>query len=371
MKRIRVGIIGQGRSGRDIHGACLSQDTRRFKIVAVVDPLRDRCDRAAAEYGCDTYRTHAGLINRDDLDLVVNAAPTKFHVPLTLQFLKAGFNVLCEKPLAAKARDVDRLIAASKRSGKTLAIFQQSRFAPYFRQVRKVIDSGVLGDIAQISIAFSGFSRRYDWQTLTAEMGGNLLNTGPHPLDQALQLFGTDTMPKVSCYMDNVNSYGDAEDHLLLVLRGEGRPTIHLEISSCCAYSPFTYNVYATRGGLRGGMDTMEWRYYDPKETPRLRLKRKPLSRADGTPSYCTDSLKWRKRSWRVPRTKRGLFETMSTAFYTMLYKTLTQGVPLAITPAEVRQQVAVIEECHRQNPHIYKKKQPVVHRTSLRRRND
>ena len=47
----------------------------------------------------------------------------------------------------------------------------------------------------------------------------------------------------------------------------------------------------------------------------------------------------------------------LRTAFYTMLYKTLTQGVPLAITPAEVRQQVAVIEECHRQNPHIYKKK--------------
>ncbi|NIA13326.1 MAG: Gfo/Idh/MocA family oxidoreductase [Nitrospiraceae bacterium] len=357
MRRIRVGIIGQGRSGRDIHGAYLSQDTRRFKIVAAVDPLRERRDRAAAEYGCDTYHDHNGLLQRDDLDLVVNASPTRFHVPLTLEFLKAGFNVLCEKPLASKAGGADRLIAASKKSGKTLAIFQQSRFAPYFRQVRKVIDSGVLGGIAQISIAFSGFSRRYDWQTLTSEMGGNLLNTGPHPLDQALQLFGTDTMPKVFCYMDNVNSYGDAEDHVLLVLRGKGRPTIHLEISSCRAYSPFTYNVYGTRGGLQGRMETMEWRYYDPKEAPRLRLKRKPLCQADGTPSYCTDAIKWHKRSWRVPRTKRGLFATMSGAYYSMLYKTLAQGVPLEVTPEEVRQQIAVIEECHRQNPHIYKRK--------------
>src|SRR5207245_2139585 len=107
-----------------------------------------------------------------------------------------GFNVLCEKPFASTAADVDRMIAAAERANRTVAIFQQSRFAPYFRKVREVIASGVLGDIVQINIAFNGFSRRYDWQTLTAEMGGNLLNTGPHPLDQALQLFGTDIEPK-------------------------------------------------------------------------------------------------------------------------------------------------------------------------------
>ena len=127
------------------------------------------------------------------MDLVVNAAPSKFHVPLTLQFLEAGFNVLCDKPLASRAADVDRLIAAAERSGKTLAIFQQSRYSPAFVQLRRVIDSGVLGDIVQISLVSSGFSRRYDWQTLTAEMGGNLLNTGPHVLDQALQLFALQT----------------------------------------------------------------------------------------------------------------------------------------------------------------------------------
>jgi len=355
MKRIRVGIIGQGRSGRDIHGDYLSQDARRYRVVAAVDPMKDRRDRAAAEYGCDVYRTHEPLLKRDDVDLVVNATPTKFHVPYTLKFLKAGFNVLCEKPFAAKARDVDRLIAASKKSGKVLAVFQQSRFAPYFQQVRKVIDSGVLGDIVQISIAFNGFSRRYDWQTLTSELGGSLLNTGPHPVDQALQLFGTDVMPQVTCFMRCATSYGNADDHVKLILTGEGRPMVDLEISSCCPYPAFTYNVYGTRGGLKGTMSEMEWRYYDPKEAPKLRLRRTPLCKPDGTPSYCTDALKWRKRSWKATP-KAGLFHTMSAAFYGMLYKTLTQGAPLLVTPQQVRQQIAVIEECHRQNPHIYRK---------------
>src|ERR1044071_7570764 len=147
MQVLRAAIIGQGRSGRDIHGAHLSKDTERYRIVAVVDALSERRERAKAEYGCDVYPDYTALLGRDDLDFIVNAAPSKHHVPYTLHLLESGFNVLCEKPLASRAADVDRLIAASERSGKTLAIFQQSRFAPYFRKVREVIDSGVLGEV--------------------------------------------------------------------------------------------------------------------------------------------------------------------------------------------------------------------------------
>ena len=357
MRKIRVAIIGQGRSGRDIHMNYLLQDTRRYQIVAVVDPIKERRERAERESGAETYRTHAPLLKRGDLDLVVNASPSKFHVPISLELLRAGLNVLCEKPLASRASDVDKLIQASERSGRILAIFQQSRFAPYFRQVRKVIDSGVLGDIVQVCIAFGGFSRRYDWQTLTSEMGGSLLNTGPHSLDQALQLFGTDVMPHVACVMRNATSYGDAEDHVLLTLTGEGRPIINLEISSCCSYRFFTYNVYGTRGGLKSDKSAIEWRFYDPKEAPKQRLIRRPLAQTDGTPSYCKDTLKWHKRTWKVPSKKHDLFDSMSGAFYSMLYKTLTKGAPLEITPQQVRQQIAVIEECQRQNPHIYGKR--------------
>lgn len=356
MKQVRVAIIGQGRSGRNIHGNYIQTDPKRYKVVAAVDPVKERRDRAASEYGCDVYRDHAPLLKRDDLDLVINATPSMMHVPVTLEFLKAGYNVLCEKPLAERAADVDKMIAAARKSRVVLAIYQQSRFAPYFEQVRKVIDSGVLGRIVQISIQSNGFSRRYDWQTLQEFMGGNLLNTGPHPLDQALQLFGTDTMPKVACYMDCANTLGDAEDHVNLTLSGEGRPLIHLEISSCCAYPSFGYKVYGTLGGLVGNVGQLDWQYYLPKEAPKITLQRKPLKGADGTPVYCSDALKWHKKSWRVPKAKQDLFMYMSGRFYRMLYKTLKEGAPLQITPEQVRQQIAVIEECQRQNPQIYGK---------------
>lgn len=365
MKKIRVAIIGQGRSGRDIHGSHLKTDAR-FQIVAVVDLLEERRKRAAEEYRCDVYADYHDLFKRRDLDLIVNATYSHMHVPVSLDILKAGYNLLCEKPLAPKAKQVDQLIAAARKSRKVFSVYQQSRFAPYFTQVQKVIKSGVLGRIVQISIAFNGFGRRWDWQTLQERNGGNLANTGPHPLDQALQLFGAG-MPKVTCFMDHTdNSLGDAEDHVKVILSGQGHPTIDLEVSSCCVYPCFTYNVYGTRGGLKGTTSSMEWKYFKLSEAPKQKLTRDPLFKPDRTPAYPLEELIWHTDSWpAAPDAKaKQAGYAPSTAvqggltgmFYNMLYHTLTRGTPLQITPEQVRRQIAVIEECRRQNPQIYKR---------------
>ncbi|NLW51239.1 MAG: Gfo/Idh/MocA family oxidoreductase [Candidatus Brocadiaceae bacterium] len=344
-KQIRVGVIGQGRSGYDIHVGHLRTD-RRFKVVAVADPLeRQRAD-AVNELGADGYADHADLLARDDLDLVVNASPSHLRVPIALEAFKAGHNVLCEKPLARTVRDVDRMIRAAKGAGKLLAVYQQSRFAPYFEQVKKVIDSGVLGRIVMIKCAFNGFARRWDWQTLQENHGGNLLNTGPHPMDQVLQLFG-DGKPEVKCIMDRANTWGNAEDHVKVLLTGKNRPTIDLEISSCAAYSPYTYMVYGTKGGLTATTTEAKWKYFRPVRAPKQTLIRTPLEGRQ----YCREKLPWVEKTWTVPKGRAHLFPTMAKAFYTQLYNALTEGTPLIVTLEQVRRQIAVMEECHRQNP--------------------
>lgn len=365
MKKIRVGIIGQGRSGRDIHGVYLHTDPR-FQIVAVTDALVERRQRAAREYGCETYVDYREMLRRRDLDLVVNASYSHLHAPLTLAILRSGRHVLCEKPLAHRMRDVDGLIAAARKAGKVLAIFQQSRFAPYFQQVRKVLDSGVLGRIVQISIQFNGFGRRWDWQTVRACNGGSLLNTGPHPLDQALQLFG-DGMPQVSCFMDRTDgSFGDAENHVKVILRGKGHPLIDMEISSCCPYPGPLYNIYGTRGGLRATSAEMEWKYFKWPEAPKQKLTLEPLRDEEGKPAYPQEGLTWHTGKWPEQDAGKGKSAGysaaaaptqggMTGAFYSMLHKTLTRRAPLLITPEQVRRQVAVIEECQRQNPQVYR----------------
>jgi predicted dehydrogenase len=108
------------------------------------------------------------------MDLIVNASPSHLHVPITLECLQHRFNVLCEKPLARYSRDVDHLMTAADLACKVLAVYQQSRYNPAFRQVRKIIESGV-GRIVQARINYSGFALRWDWQTLKSMTGGNLL----------------------------------------------------------------------------------------------------------------------------------------------------------------------------------------------------
>jgi len=348
MKVLRVGIIGQGRSGRDIHAAYQATDPKRFKIVAVADPLKDRCERAEREFGCQSTQDYRGLLRRGDLDLIVNASPSHLHVPITRQALRAGINVLCEKPLARRAAEVDALIALARKHRRMLAVFQQSRFVPLFQKTQQVIRSGVLGRIVMIKMTSNGFSRRWDWQTLQSMNGGNLLNTGPHPLDQALMLFDPDlSMPEVWCRMDRTNTCGDADDHVKLMLTGKGLPTIDLEVSSCCAYPLYAFGVYGTRGGLTGTGNRLQWRYFDPREAPRQRLIREPLP----GPSYCNEKLPWIEEVWDAPSMPKGLFHYLSQKFYDNLYRAMTQGAPLEVTLPQVRRQIAVIEQCHRQNP--------------------
>lgn len=355
MAKVRVAIIGQGRSGRDIHGHCLVGLPRQYQIVAATDPMKERRDRAASEYGCDVYRDHRQLFGRKDLDLIVNTTPSHLHVPVSLEILKAGYNCLCEKPLAQKVKDVDTLIAAAKKSKRIMGVYQQNRYAPFFEQIQKVIASGVLGRIVQVSFARNGFSRRYDWQTLQENMGGNLLNNGVHELDLLLQLLGADVMPEVACHMDRVNTRGDADDHVLLLLRGKDRPLIQLDVSSCCVYPCVEYRVYGSNGELQGSRNALAWKYIDPKECPRPRLQRRPLANEQGEPAYCSDTLKWQEGRWKLSAAKsKNIFGFMAEKFYKMLHQTLTAGAPLGVTLEEIRQQAAVIEECQRQNPAIY-----------------
>ena len=350
MKQINVAIIGQGRSGRNIHGLYFMKDRERFKIAAVSDLLEERRQRAEREYGCEAYADYRCLFGRKDVDLVVNATYSHLHVPITKELLENGFNVLCEKPAARKAADFDSLVEASKMNGKVFAVFQEVRYAPYFLQIQKVIGSGVLGRIVQIDLSENYFSRRYDWQTMRERDGGNLLNKGPHQIDHALRLFGPGVMPEITCILDDTVSFGDADDYVKLIFKGKGRPTIDIEMSSCSAYPHALVNIQGTLGGLTGDITHVEWKYFKPEEAPKQKLVREPIVDCDGLPAYCSEELNWYTESWDFPANGNA-FDAATANYYDMLYKVLTEGADLGVTLPEVRMQIAVMEECLKRNP--------------------
>ncbi len=348
MKKIKVGIIGQGRSGWDIHGIALQRPKLKelFEVVAVCDKLSDRTEDAVKAYGCKAYTDYKDLLKDPKVELVVNATQSVDHIPVSIEALKAGKMVLSEKPLSPSVALVEKLEATIKKTGKFFAVFQQSRFAPTYRKVLEIMNSGILGRIVMVKVAFNGFARRWDWQTLQEKCGGNLLNTGPHPLDQALQLMGDVDPEKILCYMDRANTYGDAEDHVKLIMSAKNHPVVDLEISSCSPFNPYVYQVYGTNGGLTGDHKTLNWKWYDPAEAPMQKLIREPL---EGR-AYCSENLPMYEASWTS--SGEGLdFHSRVEKFYLNLFDAITKGAPLEVPLYQVKRQIAVIEECHKQNP--------------------
>ena len=119
MKKLNLAVIGQGRSGRNIHGAYYHRDENKYyNVKYVVDADPSRRERAEKEYeGCKTFADYKELFNLKDVDLVVNASFSEMHYPITLDLIEHGFNVLCEKPLGRTKFECDTLIKRAEEKG--------------------------------------------------------------------------------------------------------------------------------------------------------------------------------------------------------------------------------------------------------------
>ncbi|MBO4304055.1 MAG: Gfo/Idh/MocA family oxidoreductase [Lentisphaeria bacterium] len=356
MQRIKVGIIGQGRSGRNIHRHLFETVPKlmeRYEVVAVADPIPERTapSNPGASAACKRYSDYRELLKDPNVELVVNASRSLQHVRVSKEAMEAGNNVISEKPLARTVADADSVFETARRTGRFFAVFQQSRFRPVFTKALELANSGILGRIVMVKIIYNGFDFRSDWQTVQDMCAGSLLNTGPHPLDQALQFYGDADPEHVLCLMDNVNSYGDAEDHVKLLLYGKGHPTIDLEASSCQLYNPYIYQIYASRGSLVATNTEVSWKYCIKEELPENHLKLDTLEGAGRLPTYSGGpSPIYYENKWNPPIDNCG-FDYMGSIYYQNIYEAILHGAPLKVTWEQVRRQIAVIEECHRQNP--------------------
>jgi len=351
MKTINVAIIGQGRSGRNIHGAYFkSASNTCYKVAAVVEFDPDRRQRALDEYpGCDVYADYTELFARSDIDLVVNASYSEMHYPISLDLVNHGKNVICEKPMARNHFEAANLVKAAKEKGVVLAIFQQTLLAPFYLFAKKVIAGGKLGKIEQVSLRYSGFARRWDWQTLQYKMAGSVFNTGPHPIGCACDLLDFDDNISVpySRLATELTS-GDAEDYAKILVTAPGKPLIDIEISSIDAYSDYTIRIQGSRGTYQSTLSNYKMKYIVDGENPEQPLIVESLKDAEGNPMYCSEKL--------ITHTEEGdfkgtAFDSAVASFYEMYYNTLTTGAELLVKPENIIKVVDVTQWVHAANP--------------------
>ncbi len=340
--KVKVGIAGLGRSGWSIHAMGLEKLPDMFEIAAVCEKNAERASEAKDKFSCSTYSDFSELIADQDVELVVVATPNHLHSENSIAALRAGKDVVCEKPMAVSLKDADEMIKAASETGRTLSIFQNRRYALDFRKVMEVVSSGKLGRIVMVKMMWQGFARRWDWQTLKQFSGGELKNTCPHAIDQALQFF-KGVEPDIFCHMEKTMTLGDAEDHVKIIFSAEGRPMVDLEVVKTCAYPGDNWVVMGTQGTLAGTFSRLRWKYFKPENMPERKVDINPT---DGR-SYNREEIPWQpEEEWSA-----GDEEDPKILFYKDLYKTLRENAPLVIRPEDVRKQISVIQKCEQMSP--------------------
>lgn len=350
MKKMRVAVIGQGRSGRDIHGRYfLSSDNDNVEVVYVVDELKERREKAKKEFNCEVLSDYTELFGKKDIDLVVNSSYSQYHYPITKDLLQHGFNVLVEKPFGRTSFECMDLINTARANNVTVVAFHQSLFAPSFKGIKDIIKSGKLGEVFQISLTYSGFARRWDWQTLQACCAGSVFNSGPHPIGQALDFLDWDKNARVEfCDLRTILTSGDAEDYGKIIISAPNKPTVDIEICSADAFSDYVFKIYGSKGTLKATNESYEMKTINPDELPARPVIRESLMNEDFGPSFCSEKLNFCEEKGDFAGSS---FDSAVKEFYDMMYQTIMNKKELVITPEMASEVVRVVEICHALKP--------------------
>ena len=135
MNPVRVGVIGIGNMGW--HHARVLSLLRDAELVGVADPDEARGKLATEQFGCRWFADFQTML--EEVEAVCVAVPTLLHHSVGLACLRAGVDVLIEKPIAATQEEASELIQAAETAGRLLQVGHIERFNPAFRELLKVV----------------------------------------------------------------------------------------------------------------------------------------------------------------------------------------------------------------------------------------
>ncbi len=164
MDKLRVGIIGAGRIS-DLH-ALEYLANPRAEIVAVADAVPENARRRGAAWGVASNRIFADyhdLLTVPEVDLVEILLPHHLHHQATLDAAAAGKHISVQKPMALSVAQADEMVAAARRAGVILKVFENFIFYPPVQRAKALIDAGEIGDPLSIRIKSNAATSATEW----------------------------------------------------------------------------------------------------------------------------------------------------------------------------------------------------------------
>jgi predicted dehydrogenase len=201
MTKVKCAVIGCGTIGTT-HVDRYSKSPHA-ELAAVVDILPDRAHALAAKHNVPTAVTRYRAVLRDpSIEAVSICLPNDLHAPVTIDCLRAGKHVLCEKPIALNVRQAQAMRDEARRRRRMLAIGVVNRFNDNVQWIRELIAGGDLGEVYHVNTVFKGHRSvpgLGGWFTTKSRSGGGvMIDWGVHFIDLILYCLGAPKPMSVS-----------------------------------------------------------------------------------------------------------------------------------------------------------------------------
>lgn len=239
-----------------VHFASI-EELENVELVAVCDTDPAALARAVDAQGVAGFGDVASMLRDVRPDVVHVCTPHHQHLPVALECLEAGVNVLLEKPVAPSLADGERLAAASEASASKLGVCFQNRYNATSQAMREVLDSGELGSVlgAVATVIWTRIPAYYTdkpWRGRWDQAGGGLLiNQAIHTLDLLQWLVGDVVEVQGHAASRFYSQVSEVEDTAELALRHDsGVRSVFFGTLGSPVNHPVTLDITAERGSL-------------------------------------------------------------------------------------------------------------------------
>lgn len=219
---VNIGIIGMGGiSG--CHTTVYATMSDRIRIVACCDKIPERAQGKAAEiainiseghardFAATAYLDYRELLADPNVHAVDICLPTDLHAEVAVAALRAGKDVLSEKPMALSVADCDMMVAAANETGRVLMVAHCIRFWPEYVALKALVDSGEYGAVRHAHftrISAAPLWSSENWMMDAKRSGGVMLDMHIHDVDYIRFLLGNPQAVRVRGYEKNgMNAY--------------------------------------------------------------------------------------------------------------------------------------------------------------------
>ncbi len=192
--RRRLAVVGIGHRAGNWIGSAVQEHAAAVEVVALCDPVRQRCLDAIARWGLRGAAVYAdvdAMLRERQPQLVLVCVPESMHAPVIVKALDAGAQVITEKPLCVLGDDAVAILDAQRRAGRPIVMGFNYRHIPLCRKIKELVAGGAIGTPFSADLTwyldYKGHGGSYfrRWHAVMRNSGGLLITKATHHFDLA------------------------------------------------------------------------------------------------------------------------------------------------------------------------------------------